>query len=121
MLLSGLAAVVLMPFMGAAQAGSDVLSSSGILAFTGVFYVAGGAAYAVVAYSLVRFSQSIARVNETRSLDDVGRAIGAQHGFWRAAGVVTAVFVGLTMFFVVGVIAYVAAMAAAALDGGAGI
>lgn len=118
MLLSGMAAIVMMPFVEAAQAdGGSGASSSGVFAFTGAFYLAGGASYGVAAYFLARFSQSVARVNETRTLDDVERAIGAQHRFWRATGLVTIVFVGFTTFFLVGVIAYVTAMVATAPSG----
>jgi hypothetical protein len=117
MVLSGLTLFVMMPFMGAGQTGSTEPSVVGILIFTGVFYLAGGAADGVASYFLVRYSQAIARVNETRTLGDVERAIASQHGFWRATGLVTVLIVCLALVFFVALIAYVAALAAAEFDG----
>lgn len=117
MLLSGMAAIVMMPFVEADQPGSASSATPGILAFAGAFYLVGGASYGVASYFLARYSQAIARVSESRALGDVERAIGSQHRFWRAAGVVTIVLVGFAALFVAGIVASVAAMTTAMLDG----
>jgi hypothetical protein len=110
MLLSGLSSLLMTPVMQGLDPNGTQPFVSGIFVFVGVFYVIDGASVAIVSYYLTRYSQSISRVVESRTLGDVERALATQHRFWRALGIVTIGLVVLTLLVTVGFAAYLTSM-----------
>jgi hypothetical protein len=69
--------------------------------FLALFYVICGAFYGVPAYLLWRYADRIAAATRTGRSDTVEAAIDAQRAFWKTAGILVLVFIGLSILFVI--------------------
>lgn len=111
MALSGLSSLVMLPLMSRLGQGATGGGEMGVFIGLSLFYIGGGAAYALLAYLLVRYYQGISAATRQRTFESVEVALGAQSRFWRAAGVTTVAMILLTIVFTVSMFIFSAALA----------
>lgn len=83
-----------------------------VVAFTGLFYVAGGGLYLFVAALLYRYQRAIGAAVQSDQTEEVEEALDAQRGFWKTMGIAVIVSFVLGVLAMVGAIIFVAVVAA---------
>jgi hypothetical protein len=101
---------------GAIAAGAIVTTKAGmepwIMAAAGAFYLVIGGVYVIPCVGMIRFGSSIGDLIREPRMERLGAAMDRERWFWKASGIIVAVFLALQPIGFVALIAIAAAKGA---------
>jgi len=76
---------------------ANVGAPGAVMAFVGLFYMLATFLYLYVSYLLFNYASTISRFLRSKEVRDLERAMVAQKSFWKVMGIVTAVWLALSL------------------------